>query len=182
MSTLFTQFAAASADGEKTDILTGLGIDWTILIVQLIAFLILTGVLAKYVYPVFMRIIDERQEKLDDAGKAAEQAEKKAEQAEAKIADSLKQARSEAAEIVATAKDEATQMIEKAENQAKSRSERIVAEAREDIEKDVLAARKALKSETAGLVKQAAGLAVAGIASDKLDAELIKKSIEGAKR
>lgn len=183
MSSLFTQFAstAASEHAEETDILTSLGIDWTLLVMQLIAFLILVWILGKFVYPVFMKIIDERQEKLDEAGKAAEQAEKKAEEAEAKITDSLKQARKEAADIVATAKAEATQMIEKAEGQAKTRSERIVAEAKEDIAKDVLAARKALEKDTINLVKQAASLAVAGVADDKLDAALIKKSVEGAK-
>jgi F-type H+-transporting ATPase subunit b len=184
VSSLFTQFAATatSEHAEETDILASLGIDWTLLLMQLVAFLILVWVLGKFVYPVFLRIIDERQEKLDEAGKAAEQAEKKAEQAESKITDSLKQARKEAADIVATAKAEATQMVEKAEAQAKTRSERIVAEAQEDIQKEVLAARKALEKDTVSLVKKAAGLAVAGVADDKLDTALIKKSIEGAKR
>jgi len=45
-----------------------------------------------------------------------------------------------------------------------------------------LAARKALEKDTINLVKKAAGLAVSGIADDKLDAALIKKSVEGAKR
>lgn len=185
MSSLFTQFAATAASEqgaeEKADILTSLGIDWTLLAMQLIAFLILVWILGKYVYPVFMRIIDERQEKLDEAGKAAEQAQEKAEEAEEKIADSLKQARKEAADIVATAKAEASQMVEKAEAQAKARSERIVAEAQEDIQKDVLAARKALEKDTISLVKKAAGLAISGVADEKLDTALIKKSVEGAK-
>jgi F0F1-type ATP synthase membrane subunit b/b' len=73
-------------------------------------------------------------------------------------------------------------MVEKAETQAKTRSERIVAEAQEDIQKDVLAARKALEKDTISLVKKAAGLAVSGIADDKLDTALVKKSVEGAKR
>lgn len=183
MSNLFTQFASAASDSaEKTDILTSLGIDWTLLIIQLVAFLILVGILAKFVYPVFMRIIDERQAKLDEAGKAAEEAEQKAEAAMSKIDDNLKQARKEAAEIVATAKAEATQMVEKAEAQAKSKSERIVADAQEEIQKDILSARKTLEKDTLSLVKQAAGLAVASIADDKLDAALIKKSVEGAKK
>lgn len=185
MSSLFTQFASTAAGEEtveKTDILTSLGIDWTLLVMQLIAFLILVWILGKFVYPVFLRIIDERQAKMDEAVKAAEHAEKKAEEAEGKVVDSLKQARKEAADIVATAKTEATQMIEKAENQAKTRSDRIVAEAQEEIQKDVLAARKTLEKDTINLVKKAAGLAVASVADDKLDTALIKKSIEGAKR
>ncbi len=183
MSNSFTQFAAVAKESgaSEADILTSLGIDWTLLIMQLIAFLILVWILGKFVYPVFLRIIDERQEKLDEAGRAAEQAQEKAEEAEEKIADSLQQARKEAADIVATAKAEASQMVEKAEAQAKARSERIVAEAQEDIQKDVLAARKALEKDTISLVKKAAGLAISGVADEKLDTALIKKSVEGAK-
>ena len=183
MNTIFTQFASTTATehGEKPDILTSLGIDWTLLVLQLIAFLILVWILGKFVYPVFLRIIDERQAKQDEAGKAAEHAEKKAIEAEAKVADALKQARTDAADIVATAKNEAIQMVEKAEAQAKTRSERIVAEAQEDIKKDVLAARRTLEKDTITLVKKAAGLAVAGVADEKLDAAMIKKSVEGAK-
>jgi len=178
----FVQFAAATSGEQNKDLFASLGIDWTMLIVQLVSILILVWLLNKFVYPILIKALDDRQAKIDEAGKAAEQAEKKAEEAEARIEATLKKARSEAADIVTTAKNEATQMIEKAESQANQRSERIVAEAQEDIQKDVLAARKALEKDTINLVKKAAGLAVSGIADDKLDAALIKKSVEGAKR
>ncbi|MGB3946293.1 MAG: F0F1 ATP synthase subunit B [Candidatus Saccharimonadales bacterium] len=183
MERLLTQFASEAASGEQNkDLFASLGIDWTLLIVQLVAFLILVWLLGKFVYPVLVRTIDAREEKIAEAGKAAEAAEMKAEQAEAKIDDALKQARVEAADIVATAKQEATQMVEKAEAQAKIRSDRIVAEAQADIQKEVILARKALHKETISLVKKAAGLAVAGIADDRLDTALIKKSVEEASR
>jgi len=73
-------------------------------------------------------------------------------------------------------------MVEKAESSAKTRADRIVAEAQEEIAKDVLAARKALEKDTLNLVKQAAGLAVSGVADSKLDAQVIKKAVEGAKK
>ena len=122
----------ASAEAGSDNLFSALGIDWQMLIFQMIAFVVLVLLLGKFVFPVLIKAIDDRQSKLDEAGKAAEQAEKKAEEAEAKIQATLKQARTEAADIVTTAKNEATQMIEKAESQAKSRSERIVAEAHED--------------------------------------------------
>ncbi len=183
MERILTQVASEASSTEASgDLLASLGIDWTLLIVQIIAFLILVWLLGKYVYPVLIKALDAREAKIEEAGKAAEAAEKKAEAAESKIEDVLKKARTEAADIVATAKNEATQMIEKAEHNAKTRSERIVAEAHEDIAKDVLAARKTLEKDTIKLVKQAASYAVAGIADSKLDDALIKKSVEEAKR
>lgn len=157
MESILTQFASSAAEnGEKTDILTGLGIDWTLLVLQGVAFLILVWILAKFVYPVFLRIIDERQAKIDESVKAAQEAEKKAEKAETAVEDALKQARKEAADIVATAKAEATQMVEKSEKSAKTKAERIVAEAHEDIQKEIAGAKKSLEKDTLRLVKQAA--------------------------
>lgn len=181
MNTIFTQFAATEA-GEKTDIISGLGIDWTLMALQAVAFLLLVAVLGKFVYPVFLRIIDERQAKIDESVKAAAAAEKKAEQAETAVEDAMKQARKEAADIVATAKTEASQMVEKAENSAKTKAERIVAEAHEDIQKEIANAKKSLEKDTLNLVKQAASLATAGVADAKFDTELIKKSVEGARK
>jgi F-type H+-transporting ATPase subunit b len=108
------QFATAAAHAPKESILDGLGINFTLLILQAIAFLLMVFILAKWVYPVFLRIIDERQEKIDESTKAAEKAQKAAEKAEANVSNELAKARKEAADIVATAKTEATQMVEKA--------------------------------------------------------------------
>ena len=178
-----TTFAAETAGStQESDILTSLGIDWKLLVLQLVAFLILVWALSKWVYPIFFRIIDEREKKIIQATEAAAEAEKKAEQAEAKVEDALKVARTEATDIVATAKAEATAMIEKAENDAKKRSDRIVSEAHESLEKDVIAARATLKKDTLQLVKEAAELATAHVADDKLDSAIIKKSLEGAKK
>lgn len=73
-------------------------------------------------------------------------------------------------------------MVEKAETSAKTKAERIVAEAHEDIQKEITAAKKSLENDTLNLVKQAASIATAGVADAKLDAALVKKSVEGAKK
>lgn len=182
MQTQLQQFATAAAGAHKESILDGLGINFTLLILQAIAFLLMVFILAKWVYPVFLKIIDERQAKIDESTKAAEKAQKAAEKAEANVSSELSKARKEAADIVATAKAEATQMIDKANSDAKSRAERIVAEAHEEIDKSVIAAKKSLERETLQLVKKAAGLAIAGVADSKLDEAIIKKSVEEAKK
>lgn|GEM_PF-2902786 len=180
MSPLLQQFAAV-AEKPKESILDGLGIDFTLLILQGIAFLLMVVVLAKYVYPVFMRIIDEREAKIEESTKAADEAKQTAEKAEQRVEAELKKARTAAAEIVATAKSEATAAIEKAEKNAKNRSERIVADAHESIDKEILKAREILKKDTLELVKQAASIATAHAADSKLDSALLKKSLDEAR-
>ena len=176
---ILTLMAAASSDG---DVMSVLGIDWTMLVLQLVAFLLLVALLGKFVYPVFMKIIDERQEKIDASVKAADEAREAAEKAEGRVEQDLAKARREAADIVATAKAEATQMTERADKKAKERAERIVAEAQEEIDKSIIAARKSLEKDTLELVKKAAAAATAHVADDKFDTALVKKSLEGAKK
>ncbi len=175
------QFAAAEAAGDET-ILQGLGIDFTLLIIQAIAFLLTVFVLAKWVYPVFMRIIDDREASIAESAVAADKAKKAAEDAEKHVASELQKARAEAADIVATAKAEALQMSERADKKAKERAERTVADAQNEIEKSVIAARKSLEADTIQLVQQAASIATSSVADDKLDTALVKKSIAGARK
>lgn len=173
-------FAAAAT--ENNDVFGVLGIDWTMLIIQLIAFLVLVAVLGRFVYPIFMRIIDERQEKIEASVKAADEARDAAEQAESRVEKDIKRAQKEAADIVATAKAEAAQMSERADKKAKERAERIVADAQQEIDKSILAAQKKLEKDTLELVKRAAQLATAQVADEKLDTALVKKALTEAKK
>jgi F-type H+-transporting ATPase subunit b len=178
-----TYFAEAAAhEGGSESLFTALGINWQMLIFQMLAFIVLVLLLGKFVFPVLIKAVDDRQAKIEESVKAAADAEKKAEAAESAVEDALKQARKEAADVVATAKTEAIQMVEKAEKSAKVRAERIVAEAHEDIQKEVASVKKSLEKDTLRLVRDAASLATAGVADAKFDAALVKKSIEGAKR
>lgn len=172
---------ANTEKAESTDILTSLGIDWTLLVLQLIAFLILVWVLGKFVYPVFMRIIDERQAKIEESTLAADEAKAAAENAEQAVAKLLVQARKEAKDIVSTAKDEATAAIEAAEAKADNRAEKIVASAHEQIEKDVIAAQKTLHNQTIELVASATEKILGKTVDSKLDQKLVTKAIEEAK-
>ena len=60
MASFVTQFAT-SEPAASTDILTGLGINWQLLLFQIIAFGILVFILSKWVFPIFFKIIDKIQ-------------------------------------------------------------------------------------------------------------------------
>lgn len=181
MTNVLRQFAQAAAE-TGSDPFSALGIDWKMLVFQVIAFLILVWLLTKYVFPPLLKAVDDRQAKIEESTKAADEAEKRAAKAEKTIDDTLKQARLEASEIVATAKTEAAEAIANAETAAKQRTERIAAEAREELQKDVVKARELLSEDALEMVKQAASLATGNIADEKLDNALIKKSIAEVKQ
>lgn len=173
---------ASEAAGEKAGLFEALGIDWKLLILQGVAFLILVALLGKFVYPILTKALDKRQEQLEAGAKASEEAQKRAIEAEEAVEKHLKAARKQADEIVATAHKEASDMVAAAEKRASAKAEHIVSEAQANLENEVAAAKKALKQETIELI----ALATEKVVGEKLDAKkdgvLIETALQGAKK
>lgn len=177
MTQTFTQFATDS----QPSIFTSLGIDWQMLVLQIVAFLLLVLILGKYVYPWLMKSVDERQAKIDDAQKAAADAQKSAVDAEERVEALLKEAQVQAADIVATAKAESAATLSATEAKAKTRADQIVADAKDDIAKEVVAAKVALHNETIELVALATERVVGKVMTKSLDDEVIRGALKAVK-
>lgn len=171
---------AETAEANK-DIFTALGIDWRLLILQIVAFLILVWLLGKFVYPWLMKSVDERQANIEEAAKAAKKAQESAADSQAETAALLAQARKESAEIVATAKLEASEIASTSEAKAKSTAEKIVADAHAQISKDIDKARRELHDETLELIALATEKIVRKKMDSKADEALIAEVLKGAK-
>lgn len=174
----FTQFAAS--DTSNGGVFSVLGIDWQMLILQIVAFLLLVFILGKWVYPWLMKSVDERQEKIEAAQKAAADAQAAAVSAEERVEALLQEAQSQAADIVATAKAESAANLSAAEAKAKTRADQIVADAKGDIAKEVVAAKKALHDETIELVALATEKVVGKVMTKDLDEDVIKSALKAA--
>jgi F-type H+-transporting ATPase subunit b len=182
MEKILTIVAATTEHAEEEkDLFSAIGIDWTLLIVQTLAFLVLLWFLAKFVYPPINRMLEKRESDIEAGVQAAKNAEEKADKAQSEMDAMLKKARKEASEIVTTAKQEATAAVEAADSKAKIRADRIVAEAHEQIEKDVLSAKKALQNETLTLVAQATEKVVGKTVTAKVDENIVAEAIKEAK-
>jgi F-type H+-transporting ATPase subunit b len=178
--THFANAAEVAEEIESGDIFSSLGIDWQMLGLQMLAFVILVIILAKFIYPQISAMLDRRDKVINDAIKAAQDSEAKAAKSEAETAKALAQARQEASEIVDTAKQESTDILTKAETEATKRAFNIVASARADLDKEVEAARRTLRSETLDLV----ATATEKIASVKLganDEKIVSKALKETK-
>jgi F-type H+-transporting ATPase subunit b len=176
---ILTQFA--ETDAASGGIFSALGIDWQMLIFQIVAFVILVSLLGKFVYPILIKTVDARHDDIEASTKAAQAAEKQAQEASKNIEKMLKQARTEAGEIVTTAKEEATAAIEAAETKSKERAERIVSEAHAQLDKDVIAAQKMLQNETLELVALATEKVIGKTVTPKVDEAVISTAIREAK-
>ena len=175
-----TYIAIAAEGADQADLFGSLGIDWTLLLLQTIAFLILLAILRKWVYPPLLATLDRREKLIRESTEIALSAKKEAENAEKKTAALLKKARAEASDIVATAREEASSVVETAHQKAADKAEALVASAQNDIAKEVESARKLLHNETLDLVAEATGVVLGKKVDAKADALLIEKAIKEA--
>lgn len=183
MNQLLGQIASTTqAVVEEKGIFSSIGIDWTLLVIQTLAFLVLLWFLAKFVYPPLTKMLDKREEEIKRSSRAAMEAEKNAAESQAAVERLLKQARKEASEILSTASEESSKMTEAADKKSKERAERIVADARGQIEKDVVAAKKALYNETLELVAMATEKVTSKAIIDSVDKKIIASSLEEASK
>lgn len=166
------------AEAEKANLFGVLGIDWKLLIIQTIAFLLMFWVLKKFAYPPLTKALDERQNTIEAGLKAAKDAETKAEKSQAEIEKLLADARAQASEIMATAKNEASTTIETAEEKAKTKAQRVLDQAHEQVQQDIAAARQALRKDTIDLVALATEKVVREKVTSSEDRKLVKKSVE----
>jgi F-type H+-transporting ATPase subunit b len=179
MLDFLTKFASSEA-AEAEGLFESLGIDWKILGLQVVAFVILVVILAKFVYPQINAMLDRRDKQINDAVEAAKAAEANAAKSEKDIKAALSEARQEAEELVETAKKESADMMTTAEFDAKKKAEGIVRAAQTDIEKDIQSARQLLRDETLNLVAEATEK-VAGLKLAKDDEKIVAETLKGQK-
>ena len=168
----------ANTESHSPSIFEALGLNWTLLIEQAIAFLILVWILGKFVYPVLIKSIDTRREQIEAGIKEAQESHAALEKAEAKVEELLAQARTEADEILARSHQEAGAMVAEAEAKAQHRAEQIVTDARAQLETDVIKAREALKKDTIALVATATERVIDEKLDERKDASLITQALK----
>lgn len=175
---LLTTFAEASGGG---DVFSALGIEWQTLVFQIVGFIILVIVMMKWVYPVLIKSVDERQRKIDEGLKAARDASDNAAKVQADIDAKLTEARKTAKDIVATAREESAAIIDDASQKAKVQTERSLALANEQITKDVQSARQALEATTIDLIARATEKVVQRSYTSSDDKEIIATSLKNVR-
>lgn len=168
----------AAVEAAEPGIVESLGIDWRLLIVQGVAFLILLWVLSKFVYPVLSSMLDKREATIQAGAKAAQESEQKAESARAEIDKLLENARKQANELIAKAKNESVSVVDAANVSAAERTERMIADAHLQVEQDVMNAKKALRDETINLVAMATEKVVGKVVTPDVDKKVIAAAIK----
>ncbi len=114
----------------------GLGIDWKILLLQVVNFLVLLWLLKRFVYKPFLAMLQKRQKRIEEGVKKSEEAEK-----------SLAKIRALAQEVEAANERKAREVVVAAEHKVQEKTRQMMAAAEEERKKAAEAARLAIERE-----------------------------------
>jgi F-type H+-transporting ATPase subunit b len=144
--------------------------------IELVAFLLMLGILWRYVYPRVIEAAEARQKaiaaELEEAEKARKEAEEQLQQAQKQLDD----ARAQAQEMLSGAGRSADQLREELKQKAEDDAKRLVERSREEIVTERQKALDSVRREVAELVVEATERVI----GESLDGERHKKLIDKA--
>lgn len=147
-------------------------------IVEILTFLLMLVILARYVYPEVVKIAEARQRAITDelaaAEKARADAEARLEDANSKLAD----ARRTADAVVEGANRSGEQLRQELREKAEAEYQRVVESAQKDIEAERQRALDAARSEVAGLVVAATQKVIGETLDERKHHQLIERAIQ----
>lgn len=118
---------------------------------QMLVFAGLIWFTMKFVWPILIQAMDEREAKIASGLAAAEQGEKALADAESEADRILQEGREKAQDFIAQAQKRADDLVNEAKTSAREESERLLAQARAEIEQERLQARESIRQEVANL-------------------------------
>ncbi len=121
------------------------------LIGQSLTFLVFVAFCMKFVWPVLLGVMQEREARIAQGLEAADRADKDLELAQRKATEKLKEAKDQAAAIVEQANKRASQIIEEAKETATVEADRVKAQAEAEVARQVSQAREELRGNVAAL-------------------------------
>jgi F-type H+-transporting ATPase subunit b len=140
---------------------------------QAIAMIVFVWFCMKFVWPLIIEVIEERQTMIADGLAAADKGSRALEEAEKERAVIVDEARSQAREIVDQANGRGTSIVDEARVTAEAERERILAAARAEVEQEVNRAREELRGQVGSIAIAGAEKIIAIEIDDSAHKELL---------
>jgi F-type H+-transporting ATPase subunit b len=142
---------------------------------QMVTFAFFVWFCMKFVWPVILQAMEERQQKIAEGLDAADRALRDLDAAQDKVSDQLKEAKQEAAGIIDQANKRANQIVEEAKQQAVAEGERLKVAAQAEIEQEINRAKEELRATVAGLALAGAEKVLEASIDEKSNRALVDK-------
>ena len=145
------------------------------LIVQMLVFIVLVWFTMKFVWPMILGPMEEREKKIAQGLAAADRGEESLAKARDEADAIVRAARERATQIIDQATHHANEIVEQAKGTATSEGQRLKAAAVQEIELESSRARESLRREVAQIAVQAASKLLEREIDAKAHADLISK-------
>ena len=145
------------------------------LLIQMTVFAVVVLFSMKFIWPMIMEAIEQRNKDISDGLAAAEQGQKKLSDAESEVTGLISEAKKQATTILDQANTRASSIVQTAKNEGSEERDKIISSAQEEAEQELNKLKEDLK-------KDLAGLAVTGaekILSREINEEDHKKIFDG---
>lgn len=164
------------------ELLTKLGIDWKLLLAQAVNFLIVLGVLYRFLYKPLLKFLDDRKNRIESSLIEAKRIEAELKDLETKRAESEREARRQAQEIIITAEKEAELRRQEVIAKMKDEAQVALAEAKQRFESEKEDAMRSLRQDAARLITQALTKMIGKIPGGEVDKKLVADALEEVSR
>ena len=121
------------------------------LLIQMTVFAVVVLFSMKFIWPMIMEAIEERNKSISDGLAAAEQGQKKLSEAETEVNALIKEAKQQASTILDQANTRASSIVESAKNEGTSERDKIISTAHDEAQQELAKLRETLRKEVAGL-------------------------------
>ena len=145
------------------------------LIVQMLVFIVLVWFTMKFVWPMILGPMEEREQKIAQGLAAADRGEQSLAKARDEADAIVRAARERATQIIDQATHHANEIVEQAKGTATSEGQRLKAAAAQEIQLETSQARETLRREVAQIAVQAASKLLEREIDAKAHADLISK-------
>ena len=121
------------------------------LLIQMAVFAVVVLFSMKFIWPMIMEAIEERNKSISDGLAAAEQGQKKLSEAETEVNALVKEAKQQATTILDQANTRASGIVKSAKSEGTTERDKIISNAHDEAQQELSKLRENLRKEVAGL-------------------------------
>lgn len=159
---------------EKTSVAGSLGLNLKLFIAQLVNFAVVVLVLWRFAWKPLMKVMKERQKRIDEGLENAKRAESELQMAQVNYSKRIEDAEIEAQKIIAASKEKAESAVSSTKLKAKEEISKLSEKARENIAKEKQEMEKEIKERAVEIAFDIAEK----VLEEKIDARKEKKFVE----
>lgn len=163
------------------EILKNFGVDYRLLIAQIINFLIVFYILRRFFLKPIIDVLKKRKQTIEEGLKNAERSKRALEEALVKEKEILKRAQKEAQALLQDTKKQSGDIIKRAKEHAQDQADRILKEAKEDIAQEIKNTEKNLSIYVSRLAVQLLERSTRDLFGEREQEEILSKAVKKLK-